>query len=833
VSQDLSLNVGANTTGFNAAMTQAAVLTEAQMKRIAQYVKGGTSEVKALAKATQEAASSTQGAYDKIAANADSVGHAHAGMTRELIVLGHELSQGNLKRFGGSLLVLAEYSPKAQAAISALMGPIGALVGITAIAGLAMIEGAIDAEKFAKSLQLTGNYAALTQGTLEDLAKAQAAHTGQTTSAARTSIEGAAGTGAFSPSTIAAASRAIGDYQKVTGDAADEVVGKFKSIQDGVAKWAEEQNKQIHFLTLGEYDHIKSLEESGNKELAAIETLNLLSTTLESRATPAVGALAAIWKVLRDSVVDAGTALANVGKPSTIDDAINAAKRQIGDAQSGNSGGSYADRQQAIIAGQAELARLSQQQFKNLDRLTSAAYAAQRAEEGITGQKAAEEWIKRGKAVSEYTKALDKFHADAASAADAGKPFTPTEIKSGESAIKEKFTDHSAVAQATEYSNLQATIKAFNATTDEEISRMGKLTDGQKFSIQAHEELTKAGKKLSDQQRATIASAIDEAAAHRTVADMLLAAQKATIARVRADTANQEQQQSLVEGVIQSGNDQANAILRQSQLIGKSTDEVLKIQELQKFDDLVGKALLGADGDTVKRINEVAQVLRGNLAGAIDANIAKQNTFAAGFAKASNAFMQQARNDAAFAERVFNDAVGGMTDALTKFATTGTLSFKSLIDNMISELIRFEIQKGAAALLGAGSGGALGLVGSLLSSLGGTSATATAANALPGDSLDNFLALSGNFAATPLANGLDYVPYDGFPAVLHEGEKVTRRQDAAVQRSGARQPAINIQMGAMSFGAGVDAAGVAQAVRTGMAQTKAEIHRALSTNGRF
>jgi hypothetical protein len=211
VSQDLSLNVGANTTGFNAAMTQAAVLTEAQMKRIAQYVKGGTSEVKALAKATQEAASSTQGAYDKIAANADSVGHAHAGMTRELIVLGHELSQGNLKRFGGSLLVLAEYSPKAQAAISALMGPIGALVGITAIAGLAMIEGAIDAEKFAKSLQLTGNYAALTQGTLEDLAKAQAAHTGQTTSAARTSIEGAAGTGAFSPSTIAAASRAIGD----------------------------------------------------------------------------------------------------------------------------------------------------------------------------------------------------------------------------------------------------------------------------------------------------------------------------------------------------------------------------------------------------------------------------------------------------------------------------------------------------------------------------------------------------------------------------------------------------------------------------------------------
>lgn len=829
MSQDLSLNLGANTTGFNTAMTQAAVLTEAQMKRIAQYIKAGSSEVKGLAKAAQDAAASTGEAYEKIAANADHVGKAHAGMTRELIVLGHELSQGNLKRFGGSLLVLAEYSPKAQAAISALMGPIGALIGVVGIAGFAMIEGAFDAEKFAKSLQLTGNYAALTQTSLEELAKAQAVQTGQTRSGAKGSIEAAAGSGAFGPAEIAAASRAIGDYQKVTGDAAEDVVGKFKSIQDGVAKWAEEQNKQMHFLTLGEYDHIKALEESGQKELAAIETLNLVAQTMESRSTPAVGALAATYRFFRDAVVDAGMALANVGKPSTLNDHINDVKRQIGDAQSGNSGGSWEDRQRTIAAGQAELSRLMQQQFKDLDHITTSAYAAQRAEQGISGQKAAEEWIKKGKAVSEYTKALDKFHADAALAADAGKPFSPEDMKSGEAAIKKQFTDHTATAQADEYKNLQATIKAFNSTTDEEISRMGKLTDGQKFSIQAHEELTKAGKKLSDQQRKEIANEIDLAAAHRTTADMLLAAQKATIARVQADTANQEQQQRAVEDVISAGNDQANAILRQSQLIGKSADEVTKIQALQKFDDLVGKALLGADNDTVKRINEVATVLRGNLVDSIGAAKKAQdefdNSYLSGFNKASQAYQRQAANNADFAAQAFSNSMHQAEDAVLEFEKTGKLSIKSLVDSWISDFLRMENQKAFAAVLGGGfdwGGGSSPL--KLLGSLGG----GTDGGVKMGSFSDLF---SGSFGGGFFANGLDYVPYDGFPAILHEGERVTSRQDAVTERKSGGS--VHINLGGMTFGAGVDAPGVAQAVKSGMDKVKADVQRALSTNGRL
>lgn len=39
---------------------------------------------------------------------------------------------------------------------------------------------------------------------------------------------------------------------------------------------------------------------------------------------------------------------------------------------------------------------------------------------------------------------------------------------------------------------------------------------------------------------------------------------------------------------------------------------------------------------------------------------------------------------------------------------------------------------------------------------------------------------------TPHATGLDYVPYDGYPALLHEGEKVLTKNEARGERSSAQ-----------------------------------------------
>ena len=49
----------------------------------------------------------------------------------------------------------------------------------------------------------------------------------------------------------------------------------------------------------------------------------------------------------------------------------------------------------------------------------------------------------------------------------------------------------------------------------------------------------------------------------------------------------------------------------------------------------------------------------------------------------------------------------------------------------------------------------------------------------------------GGATVRPYANGLDYVPYDGFPAILHEGERVLTRREADDYRdgSGSSKPA--------------------------------------------
>lgn len=67
-------------------------------------------------------------------------------------------------------------------------------------------------------------------------------------------------------------------------------------------------------------------------------------------------------------------------------------------------------------------------------------------------------------------------------------------------------------------------------------------------------------------------------------------------------------------------------------------------------------------------------------------------------------------------------------------------------------------------------------------------------------------------SASSHAYGLDRVPYDDYPALLHEGERVLTASEARAQDQGGAAPNISITVSGNTFGAGMDETAVAQAL---------------------
>lgn len=143
----------------------------------------------------------------------------------------------------------------------------------------------------------------------------------------------------------------------------------------------------------------------------------------------------------------------------------------------------------------------------------------------------------------------------------------------------------------------------------------------------------------------------------------------------------------------------------------------------------------------------------------------------AGFAMQN--YVDQAANVAQQTADAFSNAFRGMEDALVKFVTTGKLSFTDLANNIVGDITRIIIKQQISNAMGvAGSGGSggglIGLIGAGIGMLGGSSAVAAAASALPGDSLDNFLSLKGLATGGYTGDGGKYEP----AGIVHRGEYV-------------------------------------------------------------
>lgn len=281
-------------------------------------------------------------------------------------------------------------------------------------------------------------------------------------------------------------------------------------------------------------------------------------------------------------------------------------------------------------------------------------------------------------------------------------------------------------------------------------------------------------------------------------------ARQQRIKRTVEETAKEEAQRAKVNEFVTGGNDLSKQLIQQTQLLGLNAREQRRVTELRRLDEITARAMADATSETRQEILKLSETMRNNLIRALDDAEAAEQSLTSSFSKgakdAFQAYQEAAANNARFAENFVNGSLQRMEDALLNFVKTGKLSFSDLFSFMAEEFLRQQIRMAISSFLPGSSGGG-GIFGSLLSA---------GAN------------LFGNLFS-PKANGMAYVPFDGYPALLHEGERVlTKQENAGLQSSGAN---VDARIGTLNVGQGVSRGEVQASVNAAMAQQEMRLRR--------
>ncbi|RQY50966.1 hypothetical protein DF109_32445 [Burkholderia stagnalis] len=260
------------------------------------------------------------------------LGHASVAARRELLVLGHELMMGNYKRFAGSLMVLGEQMDW----MGKIMSPVGAGIGLVVVEigalAAAAIHGAMQMSHLKDELVLTGNFAGLTAGKFIEMGNTIQQSTGSSIGSARDALAAVAASGRFTGMALQPVAEAITSIGKYSNATAEEVTKSFEKMDDGVYKWAMEYNKSYHFANMAQLEHIRALEEQGQKEKAESEVAELVRQKHEEIAAQ-LGRLPGILHDVANAWHHFWDEAAGLGRAVTVEDRIANLKQQMESAR--------------------------------------------------------------------------------------------------------------------------------------------------------------------------------------------------------------------------------------------------------------------------------------------------------------------------------------------------------------------------------------------------------------------------------------------------------------------------------------------------------------------
>ncbi|WP_196486430.1 phage tail length tape measure family protein [Burkholderia cepacia] len=289
----------------------------------------------AAARGVTQAFSAQAAAIQQAAHAAHSFSINNSAARREMLVLAHEASQGQWKRFAGSMLVMAEASD----ALSLIMSPLG--MGLTAAAGAAFLfakqvyAGYESAQQFNKAITATGGYLGMTTEQMV-LMSNRLRDTHTSLSDVREAMAAVASTGAVTGDSLALATKAALAMSSDIGIGFDKAAESIAKIQDDVLKWVSEYQKAHHTFNAAQIEEIEGFVKAGDKAGAYKAVLRDLAGAHDSFAQNATQNIGYVQRWLNSLIATTkyyGSVVMSVGTPAGTIEKLRAQTEVVAELQ--------------------------------------------------------------------------------------------------------------------------------------------------------------------------------------------------------------------------------------------------------------------------------------------------------------------------------------------------------------------------------------------------------------------------------------------------------------------------------------------------------------------